>query len=161
MAELKAQLQAEDSDSELEFSDALENNVDEFTDAKGSIEPDEKFFDTHFREPEDGVGGSVGDGKVESDGDNEEEPDVDLLKIRREGEDKLSEEEREVKNYSLLLFRMKLGSNNLAYIFLLIGCCCNHIKLTILLLRTTKSPIMVACIEVVLGSFKAKYLPPS
>lgn len=108
MAEPKTQLHPDDSDSDLDYSDALEANIDlnsdELTNVKGGFDADDKFFDTNLGDlddvADDGVDGDDFDGaKVESDVDEEKpEPEVDLLKARQEEEDKLSEEEREVKH---------------------------------------------------------------
>ena len=103
MAEPKTQLHPDDSDSDLDYSDALEANIDlnsdELTDVKGGFDADDKFFDTNLGDLDDVADDDVDGAKVESDVDEEKpEPEVDLLKARQEEEDKLSEEEREVKH---------------------------------------------------------------
>ena len=102
MAEPKDQAHLDDSDSDQDYSDALEANIDlnrdEFTDVKEGFDHDDKFFDTEVAGDQDDVDVGVGDDKVESDDDDVEKgtPEADLLKARQEEEDKLSEEEREV-----------------------------------------------------------------
>ena len=105
MAEPKTQLHPDDSDSDLDYSDALEANIDlnsdELTNVKGGFDTDDKFFDTNLGDLDDVAddGDDFDGAKVESDVDEEKpEPEVDLLKARQEEEDKLSEEEREVKH---------------------------------------------------------------
>lgn len=89
-----------DSDSDLEYSDCLEAaelgndlKVDELADVKNDEkscnknDSNEKFFDIHS---------SLGDEKAEAD----DEDEVDPLKMRQEEDDKLTEEEKEIRRKS-------------------------------------------------------------
>ena len=92
MAEAYREIEPEDSDSDLEYSDALENELgnadlksDEFSAVKKDekIDSNDKFFDVEGAEED----------KADSD---EDDPKIDPLKLRQEEEDKISDEEREV-----------------------------------------------------------------
>jgi len=95
MSEIPEQIDPEaDSDSDVEYSDALDLDSDlklrdEFDKSEKRTKEEEEFFDGI----EDG-------GKSETDDPTADDQSEDPLKERQEREDKLTDEEREVKIFT-------------------------------------------------------------
>ena len=104
MAEAQPQIISEDSDSEVEYSDALDLDCDGDTlksdelinldkdKVRGKVSGVDDFFDTEDHEKSD-----------DCEEEGEDQP-VDPLKERKETEEKLTDEEREVSNFFQRLF---------------------------------------------------------